>query len=65
MAVACGLRWCVCMCVCVCVCVCARVRGGRCDVCVNVVRRQVRVGVRGTIFISGCQEGDTLMNGAE
>lgn len=35
------------------------------DVCANVVRCQVRVGVCGSIFISGCQEGDTLMNGAE
>lgn len=34
-------------------------------VCVNVVRCQVRVGVCGSIFISGCQGGDTLMNGAE
>lgn len=39
-------------------CVCARV-------CANVVRCQVRVGVCGSIFISGCQGGDTLMNGAE
>ena len=50
------------MCVCVCVCVCVRVRG---DMCVNVVHCQVRVGVCGSIFISGCQGGDTLMNGAE
>lgn len=35
------------------------------DVCAKVVRCQVRVGVCGSIFISGCQEGDTLMNGAE
>ncbi len=34
-------------------------------VCMNVVRCQVRVGVCGSIFISGCQGGDTLMNGAE
>lgn len=34
-------------------------------VCVNVVRCQVRVGVCGSIFISGCHGGDTLMNGAE
>lgn len=37
-------------------CVCA---------CVSVVCCQVRVGVCGSIFISGCQGGDTLMNGAE
>lgn len=40
------------------VCVCVYV-------CVNVVCCQVRVGVRGSIFISGCQGGDSLMNGAE
>lgn len=39
-------------------------RGGN-GVCVIAVRCQVRVGVRGSIFISGCQGGDTLMNGAE
>lgn len=49
-------------------CVRIGVRGGwgvYVRVCVNVVRCQVRVGVCGSIFISGCQGGDTLMNGAE
>lgn len=39
--------------------------GAYVHVCVNTVRCQVRVGVCGSIFISGCQGGDTLMNGAE
>lgn len=47
--------------------VCMWVRGGMVCmcVCVNVLLCQVRVGVCGSIFISGCQRGDTLMNGAE
>lgn len=32
---------------------------------VKARRCQVRVGVCGSIFISSCQGGDTLMNGAE